>query len=461
VNVELIQHDDLNATIKVSIAPADYIPEYEKTIKDYAKKMNVPGFRPGQAPKSMVEKRFGDSMLSDTLNVLLDKAVTAQLKEKELDILGKPLENENAPKFQSFAKDIEYNFMIDLGLSPKFEVNLGELGGMEIIKIDINQKMLDDETKQLQRRFGKNDQVEKAADNDLVYVTLTELDEKGEVLEGGVTKATSIGLEFVKHEPTKQQLLEAKVGEDFVVNIFNLFNDDIAEMHHALDIPEAAVNDLNKNFKANISQIYHMELAAFDQELWDKVFGPGSCDSAESFYEKLKLDLEGYYNSQGRHLFEHALVDKVIETNQLPLPETFLKRWMQREFPDEYNSETIDGKFENEKVGLRWQLIKEKIQKDHDIKVEPEEVKNYMMNEMRMSLVRSGMGNIEMFEGYIQQAVEKSMTEQDKYYSAHQKVMGDKVTRKLGELVTTIETILPPDTFFDTIKKHNEEHHKH
>jgi len=461
VNVELIKHDDLNATIKVSIAPADYMPEYEKSLKQYAKNMNVPGFRPGQAPKSMVEKRFGDSLFSDTLNVLLEKAVTGQLKENELDILGKPLENENQPSHHAFAKDIEYNFMIDLGLSPKFELNFDELGGMELVKINIDQKMLDDETKQLQRRFGKHDQVENAGDTDLVYVTLTELDENGEVLEGGVAKATSIGLEFMKHEPTKQQLLEAKVGEDFVVNVFNLFNDDIAEMHHALDIPEAAVNDLNKNFKANISQIYHMELAAFDQGLWDKVFGEGTCSGEADFYEKLKLDLEGYYNSQGRHLFEHALVDKVIESHQIPLPETFLKRWMQREFPDQYNSETIDHKFDNEKVGLRWQLIKEKIQKDNDIKVEPEEVKQYMTTEMRMQLVRSGMSNIEMFEGYIQQAVEKSMTEQDKYYSTHQKVMGDKVVRKLGELVTVKETILPPDVFFDTIKKHNEEHHKH
>lgn len=461
MNVELIQHDELNATIKVSLAPTDYLPEYEKTLKHYAKTMNVPGFRPGQAPKSMVEKRFGDSLLSDTLTSLLDKAVSSELQEKQLDILGKPLENEDQPKFQSFAKDIEYNFMIDLGLAPKFDIDFAKLGTFEVIKIDVDQKMLDDETEQLRRRFGKHDQVEKAAEKDLVYINLTELDENNEVLEGGLNKTTSIGLEFVKHEPTKQQLMDANKGEDFVVNIFNLFNDDVHEMHHALEIPEAAINDLNKNFKANISQIYHMENAEFGQELWDKVFGPGSCDSAESFYEKLKLDLENYHNSQGRHLFEHALVDKVIDTHQLPLPEAFLKRWMQREFPNDYNSETIDGKFENEKVGLRWQLIKEKVQKEHDIKAEPEEVKGYMSTEMRMQLVRSGLSNIEMFESYIQQAVEKSMSDQNQYYNTYQKVIGDKVVKKLGELVQVKQTILAPDAFFDEIKKHNEEHHKH
>jgi hypothetical protein len=183
MNVTYEKKDALNGTVSVNITTEDYLPSYDKKLKDYGKKANIPGFRAGHAPKGMIEKMVGNSLLLEEINTLASKGLFDYIEGNKLNVLGQPVLNEDT-KIDELTKEANYTFNFDIGLSPEIELNIGNEDVFTKYAETITDEMINEEIERMKKSFGKLTDVEEVAENDMIYVGLTELNEKGEILEG-------------------------------------------------------------------------------------------------------------------------------------------------------------------------------------------------------------------------------------------------------------------------------------
>lgn len=458
MSIQFTKQDDLNASLHITLAPEEYLPEYEKQLKTINKRINIPGFRPGLAPKGLVERQYGESTLYEVVNREVSKSLSEYIKENKLDVLGQPILGEQSPVIDKFTKDRTYEFIFDMGLTPAFELDFEGLGSFNLPKLNADNKMLDEETESICKRYGKYESIEKVeSENDMVRLKLTELAEGGEPLEGGLQKEVPFLISFVKDEPTKQLLLAAEKNAEFKVNVFNLFNDDHKEMEHSLGISHDAVHDLAQHFIATVADITRSTPAENNEELWSKVFGAGKCQTEADFRQMLKDDLESYLNQQGEHLLEHEITDAVMQDTHIPLPDEFMKRFLIANHPDHYNAGNVDEKYAGERNGLQWQLIKEKVTEKYNLTVEEAEVRRAAEAQARALFAQYGLNT--GIDDAVQRLAAKDLEKEDGYRKVYERVMSQKVVQKMKELVTITEQPMAPEDYFATIKQHNEKHH--
>lgn len=459
MSTTLTKHDDLNASIHIVLTPEEYLPEYEKQLKTINKKVAMPGFRPGHVPKALIEKNYGESTLYEIINKEVTKSLNTHITENKIDLLGQPIANEDSPVIERFAKGETFNFIFDIGLAPVFEPDFGVLGTFNLPKLQADDKMLDEETESIRKRYGKYESIPKVdTDNDIVRLTLTELAEDGSPLEGGVQKDVPFLISVVKDEPTKQLLLSAEKEMEFKVNVFNLFNDDHKEMEHALSLTHDAVHDLGQQFSAKVLDITRSTPSEMNTELWDKVFGAGKATTEEEFRALLKEDLEEYLNQQGEHILEHEVTDAVMSNIRIDLPDAFMKRFLINNHPEHYNTDNVDEKYAQEAAGLRWQLIKEKVAEKYEVKVEDREVQIASEANARAMFAQYGLNT--GIEDAVRSLAKKELEKEDGYRKLFDKVLSQKVVRKMKDLVTVLEQPMQPEEYFATIKEHNEKHHQ-
>jgi len=245
MNVTFEKKDALTGTISVQISPADYQANYDKRLKDYSKKANVPGFRAGHAPKGMIEKMVGNSLLLEEINQLASKGLFDYIEEHKLAILGQPVMNEDT-KIDELNKTADYNFAFDIGLTPEIELNISAADKFTRISVEVTPTMIDEEVERMTKRFGELTDVEEVGENDMIYVGLTELNDAGEILEGGVAAdSVPIAVNTIKNEALKAELLGLKKGATLKVNVYALFDNNELEMSHALGIQKQTVADLS------------------------------------------------------------------------------------------------------------------------------------------------------------------------------------------------------------------------
>lgn len=457
MNVTFEKKDNLNGTISVNVSTTDYAPEMDKKINEYRKKANIPGFRPGMAPKSMIEKMFGTSMLLEAVNAAASKGLFDYIDENKLNILGQPVLNDES-KIDELAKDKDYTFKFDIGLAPEFTLNVSEKDVFTKYQVAIDDKMIDEEVDRLRKRFGNLTDVETAGDNDVVYTIMTELGDNGEVLEGGVhSDSTPILTSTIKSDSVKSLFIGAEKGKEFTVNIFELFNNDESEISHALNVNKQTVADIGANFKVVVKEIKRNETAEINQEFFDKAYGAGVVSSEAELREKIKAELESYFGGQADHLIEHEMMDTVVAKQQIELPDAFLKRWLIDRHPDKFNAENVDQNYVHEANYLRNHLFEEKILAENNVKVEEADIKQAAINYTKNMF--GAYGNSGISDEMLESIVEPSLKKED-YRSRMINIAVSNKVREILKAKVTIETkTVTSEEFFKLVQDHNTAHH--
>lgn len=458
MNVTFEKKDELNGTISVNVSGTDYAPEVDKKLKQYQKQANIPGFRPGMAPKSMIEKMYGSSVLLEAINTTASNGLFNYIEENKLNILGQPVLTEDT-KIDELEKGKDYTFRFDIGLAPNFTLNVSSADVFTKYNVTVSETMIDEEVDRMRKRMGTLHDVEVAGDNDMVYVTLTELDENGQPIEGGVkTSATPILTSTIKNDAIKNEFIGTTKGKSFDVNIFDLFDNDSNEIAHVLGINKLTVNDINKNFNVLVEDIKRNSEAEINQELFDKVYGPGTVDSVEAFRERIKNEVAGYYNSQTEHLFEHELIDALVAKQAITLPDDFLKRWLIDRHGDKFNAENVEHNYQHEAEYLRKHLFEEKVLSENNVQVGEEEIKQAAISYTKSMFGAYGGAN-GLSDEMLLSIVEPSLKKED-YRS---RMINLAVSNKVREIVKgkiTIETKeIDNETFVKIITEHNQKHH--
>src|SRR6478609_9754152 len=288
MNITKQDIDSLNAEITISVAPVDYESRVSEGIKKVQKQANMPGFRPGKVPSGLIKKQYGTQILVDEINKLLNDTIYKYIEENKIEILGNPL-----PKDQTsvdFNKQTDFEFVYQLGLAPEFKVNLDNSNTFTYKTVKVDDELVEKYLKDIRRNYGKPANPEVSGEKDVVFVDINELDETGAITAGGIFKSTSVSYERTKNETAKAKLLGLKKEDKVVININDLFETAL-DKSVSLGIDKALAETTNCNLQLTVKNISRMEDAELNQELFDKVYGPGTINSEEEFKNKIREEL--------------------------------------------------------------------------------------------------------------------------------------------------------------------------
>jgi trigger factor len=460
MNVTFDKKDALNGTISVQIESTDYMPTYDKKLKDYRKKANIPGFRAGTAPMGMIEKQVGNSILLDEINTAASKGLYDYINGEKISLLGEPVLNQET-LIDKLEKGLNYTFKFDIGMAPEFDLNIGKGDVFTKYGVSVDEAEVNEEIERMRKRFGKLEEVSIAEqENDMVYLNLIELTDDKTALEGGV-KADNVPmlLSAVKNTEAKALLTGISKGATSTVNIFTLFDNDEQEMSHALGVAKVGIADLNQNFSFEVVDIKRNVEGDINQDLFDAAYGPGNITSLEALKEKVAEDIKGFYTSQADHLLEHNMMDTLVAKHNVTLPDEFLKRWLMDRYADKFNAENIDEAYKPEANYLKNHLVEEKIMKAADIKIEEADIRAAAVEYTKQMF--GGYAMTGLNEDLINQLIEPSLKKEDYRSRMINSAVKIKVNAAVKDMITVEEKLVSKDEFMKIVEEHNAAHHNH
>jgi len=388
MNIKKDSIDELNAVVTVTIEKPDYEERVDNILKDYRRKARFDGFRPGKVPQGLVNKMYHKPVLVEEINKILSESLGRYLVDEKLNILGEPLPNEEKPFKADWDRDTEFEFSFDIALSPSLDIKISEKDKIPYYTIKINEEAVNQQLDKIVSRFGTFKEAAEITENELIKADLTETDKNGEPIEGGVqVEDSSISLEVVKDEKTKKKFMGMKAGDEVLMDVKKAFENE-TDLAALLKVDKEKLADTGSNFKVKIRSISRFEKPEINQELFDKVYGPENVKSPEEFRSKIEEDLRSAFNRNSDYKFRMDAKDYYLKNFTQELPSAFLKRWLLHTNSGKLTPEQIEKDFDHFLIDLKWQLIKGKIARDNDMKVNEEELLTHVKEVFRQQFVQ-------------------------------------------------------------------------
>jgi len=434
MNITQNNTDSVNATITIEMAKADYVNEVENSLKELRKNADIPGFRKGMVPMEFLRQKYSKSILAEELNKLLSKSLSDYIEKEKLQILGEPLPNEEQIPVD-FDKQENFVFIFDIGLSPTIDVRLTKDDPIPYYAIQVTDEMIDEQIEYFKTQYGSHVPVEDIEDRDMVKGHLIELDENGEPKANGITNEEAVLIPtYMKNEDEKAKFLNAKLHSTIVFNPHAAYEENEVELASFLAIKKEEVKNHAGNFSFEIIEITRYKKAEVNQELFDKVFDPGTINTEEAFREKVKEDLARQLVPESDYKF---ILDamKLLEekASDMQFPDAFLKRWLLTS-DSKRTPESVEEDYPKILKDLKLHLIKEQLIEENHITIEESEIQECARQATRTQFAQYGIDKIpeQMLENYSQEMLKKKET----YRSLGDKVFEDKLIKILKAEVT-------------------------
>lgn len=377
MNVTKENVDKLNALLKVTVEPTDYKQKVDASLAGYRKKANISGFRKGKVPLGIVKKQYGKALLTDELNKLVSDALFRFIEAEKLDILGNPLPKKEDHVVGDFDNPDTFEFTYEVGLSPDFDIQLSSKSTYDFPKVKIDDSLINKQINDFRRRYGKLVSGESVGETDMILGQFVELNENGQIKEGGILNSSSISMEFIEDETTKKELLGKKIGDKVVISASNVSRGD-KDKAAMLGVKEADLGSINNQFQLTINEVKVMEMAEVNQELFDKLFGVGTITSEKEMRERIASDLAVMFEEDSDKILARRITNDLIQKTDINLPDDFLKRWILASQKEQsLTLEDVQRNYDSYAKGLKWQLIQKEIFKKNDLQLKQEEVIEY------------------------------------------------------------------------------------
>ena len=410
MNVSMQNVDKVSALLTVNIEKADYQEKVEKVLKKYRQQANIPGFRKGMVPMSLIKKQFGKSVMAEEVDKLMQEKVNEYIRENKVNMLGMPLPNEEKMQTIDFDTQENFEFVFDIALAPEFKAEITEQDTLDFYTIAVSDEMVNSQVDMYAQRAAKYEKVEAYADRDMLKGLLAELDENGNTKEGGIQVEGAVMMpSYMKNDDQKAIFATAKVNDVLVFNPNVAFEGNEAELSSLLKIKREEVAEMKSNFSFQVEEITRAVPAALDQTLFDQVFGEGAVSSEEEFRGKIKDSIAAQFVADSNYKFlldaRTYLMNKV---GKLEFPDALLKKIMLLNNEDKGES-FVEENYEKSLEELTWHLIKEQLVEAFGIKVEQADILEMAKENTRMQFAQYGMMSIpeEMLENYAKEMLKK------------------------------------------------------
>lgn len=441
MEISLDKQSANQASVKIKLNEADYQPKVEAKLKDYARKANIKGFRPGKAPVSMIKKMYGTSVLVDEINELLSSSLNTYLKEQTFKILGDPLPMIEDADAIDWKNQKEFEFQYKIGFVENIEFKLDESLNATSYKIEMSDSEVEEAITNLRSQYGKMTNPEVSEENDFLYGDLKSED-------GEFEKTFSLPLSKVEKKSLKK-FVGVKKGDVIELDPSKVIKEELAE---TVGVEEDEIEKLSGKFTFTVQNINRTELADFDQEFFDKLFGPNQVESEEAMREKVREIISENYNKEAVVYSDEQLKDKLIDSAKIDLPEEFLKEWLLKANEGKVTAEQVEKEYPIYAKQLKWTLISNKVAQDNEIKPEHEDVIEKTKEMIREQFASSGMGaqmedSMDMFvDNYLQG------NEGQNYMQMMTSVQNDKVLGFVKEKANVKEESISADKFKELVE---------
>ena len=410
MNISFQNSDKVSAWLTVKLEKADYQEKVDKSLKTFRQKAQIPGFRKGMVPMSLVKKMYGKSVVAEEVNKLLSEKVYDYIKSNNINMLGEPMPNEEKQQVIDFDTMDDFEFVFDIALAPEFKAEVSSSDKVDYYTIEVTDAMVDNQVKAYTQRNGKYEQVAAYEDNDMLKGLIAELDENGNTKEGGIQVEGAVLMpSYMKNDEQKAIFANAKVNDVLVFNPNTAYDGHAAEIASLLKIEKEAAAEVKSDFSFQVEEITRFVSGELNQEIFDQVFGEGVVKTEEEFRAKIKESIAEQLVADSDYKFlidaRKMLMEKV---GKLEFPDALLKRVMllnNREKGEEFVAENYDKSIEE----LTWHLIKEQLVKDNEIKVEQEDVIKMAKEATKGQFAQYGMMTVpeDILENYAQEMLKK------------------------------------------------------
>ena len=452
MNILFENPDKVNGLMTVTVEEADFKDDVEKTLKDYRKKANFPGFRPGMVPMGLIKKQFGASVKMDTLNKFVGEKIYTYIKDNKIQMLGEPLPSEKQEPVD-IEKDGPYTFMFDIAVAPEFKIELNGDTTLAYYNIKADDKLIDQQVDMFASQLGSYEKADSydGEQRDMLKGDLRELDADGNTKEGGITVDGAVMMpEYIKVEDQKKLFDNAKPGDIIAFNPRKAYPDNDAEVASLLKLDREAVKSMDSDFSYQVIEISRFKKAEVNQEMFDHVFGKDTVKSEEEFRAKIAEGLKPQLQANSDYKF---LIDvrKYAEdaVGELTFPDALLKRVMLLNNKDK-GEEYVEKNYDESIRQLKWHLIKEQLVAANNIKVEDADVKAAAKEAARMQFAQYGMNNVP--DEYLDNYAGEMLKKRDSAAGFVDSAVENKLVQALKGVVKLDEKTVTLDEFNELMK---------
>jgi trigger factor len=413
MEIKLQNVSDVHAKLTVQLALADYEEKVNKSLKTFRQKANIPGFRPGMVPMSLIKRQYGTAIKVDEINKVLQEALYNYIRENKLEVLGEPLPDEEQQKSINIATQDEMTFAFDLAIAPKFDATVSAEDVLPYYTIKVTDEMIDNQVKMYTNRNGHYDSVESYQTGDMVKGIVTELEADGNVKEGGIRAEDAVMLpEYMKDEDSKHLFNGAKKDDIITFNPRKAYDGSEVELTSLLKITKEQAADVQGDFTFQITDITRYTEGELNQELFDQVYGEGKVKDEAGFRTKVKADIQAQFTPESDYRFLIDIREYMMNCiGKLPFAEDLLRRILLNS-REEKSTEKLDEEFPKTLEELQWHLIKEELIKNADIKIEQKDITDQAREAVRAQFAQYGMTTVpdDLLDNYAKDMLQKKET---------------------------------------------------
>jgi trigger factor len=451
MNITKEHKDELNAIIRIQFVPEDYQPKIDQQLREYSKKVSMPGFRPGKVPAGMVKKMYGKSILVDELNKLTSDSLFGYIRDNQIDILGNPLPAPENDERLDLENPGHINLAFEIGLAPQFDLEISSKKSFEMYVPLIDDEFISKEIENYRDRLGDYSETETTSTvGDLVHGVFTELNEDGSVKEGGISRHTDIHDADLK-EGDASAFVGMKKGDLKNIDVKAVFvNPTVIAAILAISTEEVA--NLTSMFSFQVETVRRKEKAEVNQDFFDKLFGADSIFSEEELKNRIASDSNTRFQKDAETRFFNEVVEDLVKNSSFILPDDFLKRWLSSTNEGKVSAEDIEENYNNYAKGIRWQLIENKLIRENEITVTREQAIDSVANDF-LAYMGGAVGAGEEGLAQARSIAERMLQNEKEANKVFDRLYNEALNKLFLEKFTIQQVALP---FEDWVKKVSE-----
>jgi len=443
----------LNDKIVVNVKKEDYLPSFEKALKSYGKKANIPGFRKGMVPSSLIKKMYGSCVLTDEVLRTVEKELTKYMVDEKLNIFAQPLPMpENDTRTITVDDPADYIFSFEVGLKPDF--NLPDLSSATVhrYQVKVTDEMIESEVNRLRLRHGKMEEPETVSSEDNVLnVKFIEVDEAGNEIEGGIQKDNSLLVKYFAPQ-SRELWMGKKAGDNLILQLGTAFEDREREwVLQDLGLSKDDSSNLEKTFKVQLTKVGLVVKADLNEDFFKNAYPTQEIKTEEDLRNQIRQDMEEHWKRQSKNMLQHEVYHYLVDHTQIEFPETFLKRWLKQENEQKKSAEEVEEEFPYFVNQLKWTLVSEKIYRENNLEVTQDDIKSFAKQQLAGYM---GMSSLDESQGWVNEYLNRMMQDRKFVEDTYHRLQNDKVLQFAETKVIPTEKEISVEAFHELQHQH-------
>jgi trigger factor len=441
----------LTDKLTVTLDKADYLGNFEVSLKKYAKTANIPGFRKGMVPAGLVKKMYGQSVFTDEVLKTVESELNSYLQAEQLDIFAQPLPLDSELRNMDINNPESYTFAFEIGLKPAIDIDVKKVK-VTRYKINVTDQMLQDEIERLQIRSGKMTEPEEVTgDDNVLNVQFIESDKSGTAIEGGITKDNSLLVKYF--EPKfRKNLIGKKNNDSVVLQLGKAFEAKEKEAILAdLGLTDA---DADKYFNLLITKVGLVEKAEMNAEFFASVYPNAAIATEEEFKAEVKKEMETYYDAQSRNQIHDQIYHHFVDHTPMDLPEGFLKRWLQTGGEKPKTEAEAEADYPSFASQLKWTIVSSKLAADNKIEVMPDDIRDFAKQQL-FSYMGGQLGALGDNQQWVEDYANRMMQDRKFVEDSYHRISTEKLFGIIETQVTAKEESISAEDFAKKLHHHH------